>query len=57
MPTNQYCYYVEHDEDPDVAVKIDIADDGVMESSKTASGSFDIATAFKKCVWFVKSAQ
>jgi hypothetical protein len=57
MPTSQYCYYVERDEDPETALKIDIADDGVMESNKTASGSFDIAAAFKKCVWFVKSAQ
>jgi hypothetical protein len=54
-PTNQYCYYIERDDDPDTAVKIDIADDGVMESNK--KGSFDISTAFDKCVWFTKSAQ
>jgi hypothetical protein len=55
-PTSQYCYYIEHDNDPDVSVKIEIADDGIMETSKTSS-SFDFATAFKKCVWFVKSSQ
>jgi hypothetical protein len=55
-PTSQYCYYIERDDDPDVSVKIDIADDGVVEPSKT-SASFDFATAFKKCVWFVKSSQ
>ena len=56
MPTSQYCYYIERDEDPDTALKIDIADDGVIESKKT-TGSFDIGAAFKKCVWFAKSAQ
>lgn len=57
IPTSQYCYYIEHDEDLDLALKIDIADDGVMEPKKTTSGSFDVAAAFNRCVWFAKSAQ
>jgi len=57
IPTSQYCYYIERDEDPDTALKIDIADDGIMETKNTASSSFDMAAAFKRCVWFAKSAQ
>ena len=38
-PTSQYCYYIEHDEDPDTALKVDIADDGVMMPGKGAPGS------------------
>jgi hypothetical protein len=56
-PTSQYCYYVERDEDPDTSFKVDVADDGVIESTKNGPNSFDIAAAFRKCVWFVKSSQ
>jgi hypothetical protein len=58
QPTNQYCYYtVENDQNPDVSLRIEIAQDGVMEKPKSDSNVFDFAAAYTKCVWFVKSSQ
>jgi hypothetical protein len=53
-PTQQYCYYNERGENSDLAIRVDLATDGVPESSKSAPKTFDIAAALEKCVWFKK---
>ena len=55
-PTNQYCYYQEAGENPDVSVRIEVGLDENIQPSKSLSKSFDIAAAFNKCVWFKKDA-
>jgi hypothetical protein len=55
-PTQQYCYYNEKGDSSDLAIRVDLATDGVPETNKTASKTFDIATALTKCVWFKKES-
>jgi hypothetical protein len=53
-PTQQYCYYNEKGEGSDLAIRIDLATDGVPETNKITSKTFDAAAAVAKCVWFNK---
>jgi hypothetical protein len=53
-PTQQYCYYSEKDENSDLAIRIDLATDGVPEPNKTTPKAFDAVAALGKCVWFKK---
>jgi hypothetical protein len=53
-PTQQYCYYNEKEENSDLAIRIDLATDGIPEAPKTVPKAFDIAMASAKCVWFKK---
>jgi hypothetical protein len=53
-PTLQYCYYNERDENSDVAIRVDLATDGIPEPIKTVPRAFDAAVALTKCVWFRK---
>ncbi len=53
-PTEQYCYYNEKDENSDLAIRVDLATDGVPETNKTVPKAFDTAAAMAKCVWFKK---
>jgi hypothetical protein len=55
-PTQQYCYYNEKGESSDLAIRIDLATDGVPETNKVASKTFDTVTALMKCVWFKKES-
>jgi hypothetical protein len=51
-PTQQYCYYTEASDTPGRNVMLDIGTDGKLEAPKTIPNSFDLAAAFKSCVWF-----
>jgi hypothetical protein len=53
-PTQQYCYYNEKGDNSDLAIRIDLATDGVPEVNKTAPKAFDATAALAKCVWFKK---
>jgi hypothetical protein len=53
-PTQQYCYYNEKGDNSDLAIRIDLATDGVPEVTKTAPKAFDAIAALAKCVWFKK---
>jgi hypothetical protein len=53
-PTQQYCYYNEKGENSDLAIRIDLATDGIPEAPKTVPKAFDIEMASAKCVWFKK---
>lgn len=53
-PTQQYCYYNEKGENSDLAIRIDLATDGVPEAPKTVPKALDVTTALAKCVWFKK---
>ena len=53
-PTQQYCYYNEKGDNSDLAIRIDLATDGVPEVTKTAPKAFDALAALAKCVWFKK---
>jgi hypothetical protein len=53
-PTEQYCYYNEKGESSDLAIRIDLATDGVPEVNKIAPKTFDPVAALAKCVWFKK---
>jgi len=53
-PTQQYCYYNEKGENSDLAIRIDLATDGVPETNKTGPKAFDTVAALAKCVWFKK---
>jgi hypothetical protein len=53
-PTQQYCYYNEKGENSDLAIRIELATDGVPEANKTVPKAFDTANALAKCVWFKK---
>jgi hypothetical protein len=57
LPSRQYCYYTEQGESSDVSVRLDIAVDGSLGDSKTFPKSFDVSSAFSKCVWFDKDRQ
>jgi hypothetical protein len=56
-PTQQYCYYNEKGDNSDLAIRIDLATDGVPEVNKTAPKAFDAIAALAKCVWFKKEGQ
>jgi hypothetical protein len=51
-PTQQYCYYTEASDTPGRNIMLDIGTDEKLEVPKTAPNSFDVATAFSRCVWF-----
>lgn len=53
-PTTQYCYYTERSENPDLAIRVDLATDGVLETTRTAVKALDFSAASSKCVWFRK---
>jgi hypothetical protein len=53
-PTEQYCYYNEKGENSDLAIRVDLATDGIPETNKTAPKTFDIGAALARCVWFKK---
>jgi hypothetical protein len=53
-PTQQYCYYSEKGDSSDLAIRVELATDGVPETSKALPRAFDTATALSKCVWFKK---
>jgi hypothetical protein len=53
-PTQQYCYYNEKGDNSDLAIRIDLATDGIPETSKNTPKAFDAVTALSKCVWFKK---
>jgi hypothetical protein len=53
-PTQQYCYYNEKGENSDLAIRIDLATDGIPETNKTAPKAFDTGAALARCVWFRK---
>jgi hypothetical protein len=53
-PTQQYCYYNEKSDNPDLAIHIDLATDGVPEGSKAPPRAFDVIAALSRCVWFKK---
>jgi hypothetical protein len=53
-PTQQYCYYNEKGENSDLAIRIDLATDGVLEANKVGPKAFDAVAASAKCVWFRK---
>jgi hypothetical protein len=55
-PTQQYCYYNENAENSDLAIRIELATDGVPESNKTNPKAFDTVAALAKCVWFRKES-
>jgi hypothetical protein len=54
MPTTQYCYYSESGDNSDVSVRVSIGNDEKIDTPKAPIKTFDIATAFSKCVWFKK---
>jgi hypothetical protein len=56
-PTEQYCYYNERAENSDLAIRIELATDGVPEPLKTVPKAFDAGAALTKCVWFRKGGQ
>jgi hypothetical protein len=51
-PSDQYCYYTEDAETPDVNVVVDLGEDGKMNTPHDTPNGFDIASAFSRCVWF-----
>ena len=53
-PTVQYCYYSEKGENSDLALRIELATDGVPDANKAAPKAFDINAALARCVWFKK---
>jgi len=55
-PTQQYCYYNERADNSDLAIRIDLATDGVPETNKAAPKAFDAVAALAKCVWFKKQS-
>lgn len=54
VPTQQYCYYHERGDNPDVAIQINLANDGVAETDKSAPKTFNYVAAAGRCVWFNK---
>lgn len=56
-PTTQYCYYNERAENSDLAIRIDLATDGVPDATKVVPRAFDVTAAMAKCVWFRKEGQ
>jgi hypothetical protein len=54
-PTNEYCYYTENLDAPDLSVKIDLGTDQRPEKITNAPKNFDASAAFDRCVWFPRS--
>jgi hypothetical protein len=54
VPTTQYCYYSESGDNSDISVRVNIGNDEKIDTPKTPIKTFDIVTAFSKCVWFKK---
>jgi hypothetical protein len=51
-PTDQYCYYTENSETPDVNVVFDVGQNSKMDNPTNVPKGFDIVSAFNRCVWF-----
>jgi hypothetical protein len=54
VPTQQYCYYHQRGDNSDVAIQINLANDGIPDTERSAPKSFDYGAATVKCVWFNK---
>jgi hypothetical protein len=52
FPTTQYCYYTEKLEASLFEPVVDIGRNEDLDPPKQLPQGFDIAAAFKKCVWF-----
>src|SRR5262249_36050795 len=51
-PTDQYCYYTENAETPNVNVVVDLGENNKMVTPSNTPKGFDVASAFNRCVWF-----